>query len=133
MMAIVPANTRRNIYDVATPLPSMHDTLLGWFRPLTLVFIQKRAVDFETVETNRREITTSGVLQPYGEQELAMLPEGQRKWIHKKLHAVRDLVLAIDDVVEIAKTSYRVLDKLDFSDYGYVRYHLVEDYEYVSA
>ena len=123
----IPSAATRTVQDAANALPSMRGTLLGWFRPLTLIQIVKTVVDFETREV-RREISCGGVIQPCGSEELKIKPEGQRTWNWQMLHTTPDVMLDNDEEFTIKGTRYRVMEQTDYSDYGYITYELVQDY-----
>jgi hypothetical protein len=57
-----------------------------------------------------------------------MLPEGQRKWKYYRIYALSNLDLQPDDVFKIKGVSYRVLEKTDWSKFGYFIYDTIEDY-----
>jgi len=111
-----------------TGLPNVRTTLNGWFRPLTMTKIIKQQEDFQLKEYFY-DVKTNGVLQPFSPQQLSIKPEGQRSWIWQMLHATPDLVLKTDDQVIITGTKYRVMEKLDYKEYGYVQYNLVQAYQ----
>ena len=108
-------------------LPNMSGTILDWFQPLTFTRMTKTVVDFKLVESPS-SVSFMGVIQPLSPQQLAMKESGQRAWIWKQIHALPDLVLNIDDVISFGSKSYRVMEKLDYTEYGYVEFHIVEDY-----
>jgi len=108
-------------------LPNVQRTLLGRFQPLVFSLITKRLVDFEETEGSK-DIQFRGSVQPLSAQKLLIKPEGQRAWIWKLLYAEPDLKLKMDDVGILDGVRYRVMERTDYSEYGYVEYHLVNDY-----
>lgn len=109
-------------------LPDVSGGLLNWFQTLTFTKIVKTVVDFEVSEA-RTTFSAQGVRQPMSAQKLSMKPEGQRAWKWETIHATPDLVLAVDEVISFGTTDYRIMERLDYSPYGYVEYHVVEDFK----
>jgi hypothetical protein len=125
-LGVASANTL-SVQDAATALPSMSETITGWFVPLTLIRVVKTVADFETKEV-RREINCLGMVQPFGPRELRMKPEGQRSWNWQMLHTTPDVALKNDEEFTIRGTRYRVMSQQNWSAYGYISYELVQDY-----
>lgn len=115
------------LFENPGTLPDMNDALLQYFQPMVFSQIVKTVVNFKNVETPT-DTLFRGVMQPFTDRQLLMKPEGQRSWIWQMLHAEPRLALKTDDVVTYHGVQYRVMSKKDFSDYGYVELHLVQDY-----
>lgn len=109
-------------------LPNVSDAMLDWFQPMTFVRIAKSIEDFGVSES-REAIKFMGVWQPMGAQSLNMKPQGQRDWKWFQCHADVSLELKPDDMIKYLGVKYRVSAKLDYKRYGYMEYHLVEDYK----
>lgn len=109
-------------------LPNMQDALTDWFQPLYFTQIVKTVVNFQVVETPT--ITQfMGVRQPFSAQQLMMRPEGQREWRWEMIHCYPSLVLRPDDIITFNNVNYRVMHKWDYTEYGYIQYDIVQDYE----
>jgi hypothetical protein len=109
-------------------LPWVGDALLSYFQQMTFTQIVKTiSPTFQVIETPTN-VTFYGVWQPMGPQELRMKPEGQRAWRWFQLHADPTLVLTPDEVVTYHGDQFRVMKKLDYTNYGYNEYHLQQDY-----
>lgn len=108
-------------------LPNMQAALLDYFQAMTFTVITKAVVDHESVET-RTQTSTRGVWQPLSPQKVMMKPEGQRHWKWQQIHAVPDLVLEVDSVIEKNGEKFRIMDRLDYREYGYVEYHAQGDF-----
>lgn len=108
-------------------LPDPSGALLDWFQYMAFTLIRKRVVDYSVVE-DKTEISTMGVRQPMKPQQLMMKPEGQRKWRWETIHCLPDLVLNVDDRIRYMDVPYRVMERLDWREYGFIEYHVVEDY-----
>lgn len=109
-------------------LPNVQDAMANWFQLLSFYKVQKKVVNF-LVEETLEEYTFQGVKQPLSPQKLSLKPEGQRAWIWITIHAYPDLILKPDEIIQFGTTKYRVMEKLNWKEYGYVEYHAVEDYQ----
>ena len=68
-------------------------------------------------------------MQPLRDEQLSLLPEGQRSWEWIWIHAVAgSLNLETADKVIFQNKTYKVTSKKDYSLNGYVEYQLVRDY-----
>lgn len=109
-------------------VPNVADAMYGYFQPMTFGLVAKeRSSNFEVVET-QTEISFLAVWQPLTERQLMMKPEGERKWSWYWMHAEIGCILQPDDVVTYLGVQYRVMTQKNYSLYGYVEYHLVDDY-----
>lgn len=120
---VLSAGATQRVAD-AIPSVTMRSTILGWFRPLTIGFVQQKVVN-GLVETIVRNLSTSGVLQPEVE-ELNRYSEGGRSWKKWTLHCFPNIVMATNDRITVKGGYYDVMGKTDYSDNGFVIYHLVE-------
>lgn len=108
-------------------LPNVSGAMLDWFQPMVFTAVTKTVVNFKVVES-ANPVDFMGVWQPYSAQQLQMRPEGQRNWKWFTVHSTPDLILDPDQVVTYLGTQYRVKDKFDYTQYGYLEYHLVQDF-----
>lgn len=108
-------------------LPNMGGAMLDYFQPMVFTNVAKSVVGFQNVETPTT-VNFQGVWQPFTDQQLNMRPEGQRQWLWFTLHADPSLALMPDDVLDYLNVQYRVMMKRDYTEYGYIEYHLVNDY-----
>lgn len=115
------------LLDLATDLPNMAETIVGWFRPLTLVRINREVIDGEVVQ-GEKELSCRGVIQPFGPRELRLKPEGERKWKWNMLHTTPDVSLTDGEVFRVKGVPYRVMALSPYQEYGYIMYELVENY-----
>lgn len=109
-------------------LPNVSDAMANWFQLLTFTKITKQTVNFKLVET-RTDFSFYGVKQPFTAQQLEMKPEGQRTWKWFTVHAYPNLVLVPDEVIFFGTQNFRVMQKLDYLEYGYLEYHIAQDYQ----
>ncbi len=109
-------------------LPNMSSALLNWFQKLTFIKIQKTVVDFDTVEAEQ-EYYAQGVKYVMKPQDVQTKPEGQRMWIWSTILALPDLVLEPDEIIQFGTIRYRVKDKYDWKEYGFIQYDIIQDYQ----
>lgn len=109
-------------------LPQVGEVLPSWFQTMTFDVVTKAVVNYEVQEV-LSSITTQGVRQPMSAQQLAIKPEGQRAWKWETLHCLPDVKLRVDDVVIFNGVKYRVMQRWNWSEYGYLEYHICQAYE----
>lgn len=117
----IPWNTR-----VGT-VPDVSGALQDYFQPMVFNLVQKQTVGFQELETSS-PVNFQGTWQPFTERQLFLKPEGERAWSWFWLHADPTLTLKVDDIVMWAGKQTRVMARKDFGLYGYVEYHLVQDW-----
>lgn len=108
-------------------LPDMSDALLSWLQPMVFTNITKSVVASQLVETPA-SVSFSGVWQPFSAAQLMIKPMGQRSWNWYMCHALTNLALETDDVVNYEGVQYRVMAQNPYPKYGFYEYHLVADY-----
>lgn len=111
----------------AGSVPDVSGAMLDWFQPMTFGVVVKTVEGFQSYET-MTNVNFQGVWQPLTERQLLLKPEGQRAWSWFWLHAEPSLVLDTDQVVTYLGKQYRVMSNKDYRLYGYIEYHLVEDW-----
>lgn len=109
-------------------LPQMGDALGGWKQKITFGVVTKTTLNGITSET-MVEVQFMGVMQPFTDRQLLIKPEGERSWSWYWLHADPSLNLPDDNVVLYRDKQYRVMKKKNYTEYGYIEYQLVTDYE----
>lgn len=109
-------------------LPNVATALDGWMQQIQFIKLSKNIVNHEVVEYEDK-ICLMAVRQPMNAQTLELKPEGQRQWKWETIHALPDVELMPDDRIKFDNSKYRVMEKLDFTEYGYIEYHIVQDYE----
>lgn len=113
-------------------IPDVSGGLTSWFQPMIFTKIVKATVAFQLIET-ATNINFWGVLQPLNGRELAIKPEGERRWNWVSVYAQDDsfgslLSLQPDEVISYLGTQYRVMSSKNYSNYGFSYLELVEDY-----
>lgn len=118
----------KKLNEIGGDLPRMGDTITAWFQPLEFQIMQKQQIRGWTDEI-ALTISTKGVIQPFTPQQLILRPEGQRAFRWFTIHALPDLNLSTDDRIKVRGIPYRVMEKVDYTDYGYVQFNVIEDYD----
>lgn len=113
--------------QAASALPDMGPAMSDVMQPITLIKVDKQNVD-GIVQEILTAIDTRAVRLPMGPQMLSIKPEGQRSWLWETVYAAPDLVLKPDDLIQWTGVLFRVMQKTDFSQYGYVQYDIVQEY-----
>jgi len=109
--------------------PNMRSAVMAWASPTTVFVSAKRQVDFKTVESYF-EKTVNMFRVPTG-QQLDMKPEGQRRWNTETVYSDNQLDLRVDDIIifECAEgQKFRVMNKTDWTQFGYIEYQITSDY-----
>ena len=109
-------------------LPQMDETLTDWFYPIQLIKITTTIVNYEAVQTTQY-INTKGDVQPLTEEEISLKPEEQRSWSWLQVHTMAKIQLQVGDKLLFDSVRYRVMARKPYYLYGYMEYHLVQDYE----
>ena len=107
-------------------MPDVSGAVEMFLQPMKLGVITKKQVRGLTEEETFWTYS-KGTRQPYTAQQLKMLPEGQRAWRWYTIHCLPDVVLKPDDIITVQGLRMRVMEKLDYLEYGYLEYHAVED------
>lgn len=118
----------KNLNDQIGTLPQMSEALMDWLQPMTFKQVTKTIVNMQVVETFE-DVPMQAVRQPLSAQQVMMKPEGQRSWRWDRLHALPSPELRVDSQVIYNGVEYRVMGKWPWPEYGYVEYHLTQDYE----
>lgn len=106
-------------------LPNMSDTIVDWFLPIVFGIVAKSVVAGRVVETIT-DIETSGVVQPLKPEAIARKPEGTRSWVWLQIHCLPEVALKNDEIISYKGKRYRVDARLNYTDYGYIEYHICE-------
>lgn len=125
-MIISNAN-KKPLFAQPSTLPNMGSTILDWFVPMVFVRVTKQIINFQVVES-AININFLGVWQPLDARELIIEAQGQRRWKFFQVHSTPDLQLVPDEVILYLGTQYRVRAVLNYQEYGYMHYHLEQDY-----
>ena len=127
-MSIISNAANRPLFDKSGTVPDVSGAMQDYFQAMVFTPLVKTISGFQAVET-ASPINFQGVIQPFTERQLLLKPEGQRAWTWFWLHADPVLTLKVDDVVLFKGIQTRVMARKDYVLYGYVEYHLVQDWE----
>lgn len=115
------------LFSKAGTVPDVSGALQDWYQQITFEPLQKTVEGFQVVE-NATPIRFRGMISPFTDRQLFLKPEGQRAWTWFLLYSDTALVLDVDDVVLFKGTQTRVMARKDYGLYGYIEYHLVQDW-----
>ncbi len=122
-------NAKDRPIDVAVGgLPNVNAALGGWQQPMVFGRVEKTVSGYQVSET-LEPFNFRGVIQPLSARQIAYKPEGQRAWTWLMLHADPSLTLNVDDVVTYLGKQTRITARKNYTNYGYVYYELVQDWE----
>ena len=127
MIKIQPANKRTISQSPDVAL----DVSLGvqmFFQKILIGLVYKQN-DGGFLEEFTKPIYTMGVRVSMNARQLAVKPEGERKWKWSSLYTVPLPELNVDDIVQISGIKYRVMSSQANQEYGCRAYELLEDYE----
>lgn len=117
----------RSLESSGNGLPDVSGAVCSFFRPISVGIVTSDLV--RGIARDRVTfVDTMGVKQPFSSEELALKPEGARSWVWYTIHCLPDLVLNTNDLIQIDGQKYVVMAKSNYSEYGYVEYHVVEKY-----
>ena len=129
----MPNNTINNAAN--TPInqntgtvPNVLGAIDDWLQPMTFTRITKSVSAFQEVETET-DVDFRGSIQPLTDRQLQLKPEGQRAWSWFLLFAEPQLQLEVDEVVVYLGVRTRVMALKNWTLYGYMEYHLCQDWE----
>lgn len=124
---IIRNGNRDSIQNQAMGLPDVSEAVASFLQPMEFELVTKEQVDGYTQEKVCC-VNTLATRQPFSPQALAIKPEGERAWRWETLHTLVSVIMRPDDIVKFHGIPYRVKEKLDYSEYGYLEYHIVQDY-----
>ena len=108
-------------------LPKMTGALSAWQQEFSFNVVRKTIADYEIVE-RKTLVHFRGVVAPLSARQLEIKAEGQRAWRWFEIHTTAELDLKPDDIVTWKCKQYRVMAAHDWSDYGYWRYEIAEQF-----
>ena len=120
-------NAKNRNMDQSNALPDVSGAISLFLQPVKLGLIRKKQVSGYTEETITW-IQTKAVRQSFTAQQLLLHPEGERAWKWYTIHMLPDYQLKPDDLIVLHGMRMRVMEKLDYQEYGFIEYHAVEDF-----
>ena len=117
------------VAEAARTQPNVSSAMRDWFRTVTVIRITDEQQQGQIVEKTTPSFQ-SAVIQPYRGRILQIMKEGQRSWKWSTAHFNADVDLPINSIVIDKGKPYRIMTEKDFTDFGYVKYHVIRDYDY---
>lgn len=112
----------------AGPFPDMGGVLAGWENRMIFKKITDTIVDYENVKTEIN-YPFEGVFQPMPPREIYFKKEGQRDWKWWSLWTRTEYDINNGDNIEdFNGLKFRVLRKSDWTQGGYTKFDIVQDY-----
>jgi hypothetical protein len=109
-------------------IPNISGALDNWFQQLKMSVVTKTIINMIVTEV-LTEQTIMAVRQPLSARQLYIKPEGQRGWNWETLHVKGENTnFQLDSVVVFNGIRYRVMQKNEWQEYGYVEYHITQDF-----
>lgn len=110
-------------------MPRIRAAGMGWTKQISMTR-RKQAVDSTGLVTySDYNFTFRGAIQPLSPKEISLKPEGQRAWEWLQLHVFHGAPINTDDQIIYNKKLFKVMATNDYSQSGYIEYHLVRDYQ----
>lgn len=109
--------------------PNMRSAVMAWAEPTVVFIVAKRLTDYKTTESYFK--TTVNLFRVPTGQQLEMKTEGQRRWNTETIYSDNALDLKVDDIIIFECESgkkFRVMNKTDWNQFGYVEYQVTSDY-----
>ncbi len=111
----------------SSALPDVSAAVGQLLQNMRVGVVQKAQINGMTQEVPLwREAMAS--IQPMSEK-LSIMKEGERSWRWYELFVQPDINLETDDIVVIAGTGYRIMSKVNWEQYGFIRYDCIEHYK----
>lgn len=121
----------RPLFSPGGTTPDVSGALQDYYQNIQAVKMTKSVVGFQVLETSN-PVNFRGVIQPFSDRKLFLLPEGQRAWTWFTLQSDPACTLDVDDVfvlTVINNKPTRVMGRKDYTLYGYLEYTLVQDWK----
>lgn len=115
------------IFAKAGTVPDVSGALQDYYQNMIFTKVTKQTSGFQVQELGL-PINFRGLIQPYGDRKLLLLPEGQRAWTWFTLHSDPVLTLQVDDVVIWNGKQTRIMSRKDNFLYGFIEYSIVQDW-----
>ena len=106
-------------------IPNVSQVLRGFGKVAEFQVIRRVITDHEVVESDVSSTRICIVLQPMKARDVAVKPEGQRKW--RWLDGWSTEKLELDwTLLDGSGARFRIMSQLDWSQGGFYKYTLVE-------
>lgn len=108
-------------------LPSLAEGVISLFQPVRVGIIKTLQVKGYTQTIVESYIDTKGV-RVQNSNTLKMTKTGERIWDSVDIYFLSEIELAADDLFLFNDVQYRVLLTEEWTEYGYNKYSVVQDY-----
>lgn len=113
-------------------LPNVLEGILQLFQPVTVGIIKNTQVNGYTQTYVSKYILTKGV-RIQNPKTTVFTKTGERIWDIQDIFFPRDVELVADDIFLYNKKQYRVVQMEEWTEYGFNKYSVVQDYTRVDA
>jgi len=111
-------------------LPNVSSAIAAWGQSLEFVVVSKSLEDYVVTEVLLPR-KVKGARVPFKAQALAMKPIGERAWKWETIFASPSLTLKVGDEIIFGESQprYRIMERRDWSEYGYVEYDICQGFQ----
>lgn len=121
----------KKVSESISNAPKITSAISGWAQTYNITRIEQSLDENGYIDEALKEDKLSGFWQPYSDEDLQLIPEGQRNWRWFAFHVQGPhKALTLSEIVKIKGIEYRVMAVADFSDENYIEYRLVNNYDY---
>jgi hypothetical protein len=124
-MGIINAKDK-NLYET-NDLPDVSGGVNMFLQSIKLGMITKKQIAGYTHEFVKY-VYAKAVRQAFTTEQLILRPEGERSWKWYTLHMTPEFQLKTDDIIIIYDMRMRIMERLDYLEYGFIEYHAIEDF-----
>lgn len=107
-------------------LPGVSTAVMSMLQTVNMAIMQKQQINGYTQEIPDWKRTLACV-QPMKES-LAIRKEGERSWRWHVIWTLPTIDLKTDDRIILMGIRYRIMDRTNWTQHGYVEYSAIEDY-----
>lgn len=116
--------------DMNSRAPQITTAISSWASTYTITRVTQSLDPNGYIKEDKIEEDMTGFWQPFSDEDLQLIPEGQRNWRWFAFHVQGPHEhLKFEEVVEIKGVEYKVMAIADFSDENYIEYRLVNNYD----
>ena len=124
---MIPNGRDLDMGQASAGLPDQSQAIIQFFQPCIIGIIKSQLINGRTQTIVQKYINTQGVRIPR-KRPLVISKTGERYWNAHDVYFLSDNILVADDLFLFNKTQYRVIDSDEFTEYGYNRYGVIQDY-----
>ncbi len=114
-------------FSSANALPNVGDAVSYLFQPVRVGIIKATQVKGYTQTFVQRYVATHGA-RVQNPNRLVVTKTGERIWDSMDIYFTSSIILVADDLFLFAGVQYRVIAVEDWTEYGYNRYSVLQDY-----